>query len=152
MRGAAEWVASLGGLGFLPVAPGTMGSLLGVGLLLATRAHPWAAAVGLVTVVAAGCATAGRVAARSGASDPSTVVIDEAAGMLVAAVGLPVSLPVLGAAFLLFRLFDICKPFPIRRLEVLPGALGIMADDLLAGGYARVCVLALWPILVPGVS
>jgi len=68
--------------------------------------------------------------------DPSSVVVDEVAGMLVALVAQPRSLRWVLVLFVLFRVMDVWKPFPIRRLEALPGGLGIVVDDLLAGVYA----------------
>jgi phosphatidylglycerophosphatase A len=73
--------------------------------------------------------------------DPRYIVIDEACGMMVALMGLPLNWMTLVAGFLLFRLFDIVKPFPIRRLERLPGYWGILFDDLGAGLYV-------WLILI----
>jgi phosphatidylglycerophosphatase A len=89
---------------------------------------------------------ASRVEARLRIKDPGIVVIDEVAGQMIALLSVPAFfpgwLPVL-SAFLLFRLFDIWKPYPIRRLEALESGLGIMADDILAGIYAFVvnCLL-----------
>ena len=73
--------------------------------------------------------------------DPPSVVVDEFCGMWLALVGASPSLLVVGIAFVAFRLLDIFKPPPIRQLEKLPGGLGIMADDLLAGGIVRVGIL-----------
>ncbi len=78
------------------------------------------------------------------------IVIDEFAGQFLALLALPPTWPVLLAGFVLFRLFDIMKPPPARRLEALPGATGIMADDLLAGLYANL-LLQLAIRLAPGV-
>ncbi len=90
---------------------------------------------------------AGHAARVLRGSDPSSVVIDEAAGMALTLVVLPVtpSLPQLGAAFLLFRFFDVLKPPPLRRLERLPGGWGIVADDLGAGLYAAGLLTVLPP-------
>ena len=77
-------------------------------------------------------------------------VVDEIAGQLVALMFIPLTGPTVIAAFLLFRLFDIWKPYPVRRLEELPGASGIMADDLLAGTYANLVLQALIRIFPHG--
>jgi phosphatidylglycerophosphatase A len=69
-------------------------------------------------------------------------VIDEVAGMLASVLWLPRTLPVLLAAFFLFRLFDIWKPFPARRSQALPGGLGVVVDDLIAGAYAMLVIHA----------
>jgi phosphatidylglycerophosphatase A len=80
---------------------------------------------------------AGREEAYLGRLDPGCLVVDEVAGMLVALVGLPVHLGWVLAAFFLFRVFDIWKPYPIDHLQRLPGGFGVVADDLLAGLYAN---------------
>ena len=78
------------------------------------------------------------VARESGVKDPGFVVIDEVAGQLIALIGAPVDWKYLLAGFILFRSFDIVKPFPLRRIERLPGGTGIMLDDVGAGLYALV--------------
>ena len=83
------------------------------------------------------------VARESGREDPGFVVIDEVAGQMIALIGAPLSWKYLIAGFILFRSFDIVKPFPLRRLEKLPAGLGIMMDDVGAGIYALV-LLQLW--------
>jgi phosphatidylglycerophosphatase A len=83
-----------------------------------------------------------RTCRISGLKDPQKVVIDEVSGQLIALVPValsPAHVPVI-AAFALFRLFDIFKPYPIRKLESLPGGLGVMADDALAGLYAAALI------------
>jgi len=99
-------------------------------------------AVALVTGV--GGWAAGRTERLLRRRDPSPVVIDEIAGMWLSVLALPRSFWVLLAAFLLFRLFDIAKPFPIRQSEKLSGGLGIMLDDLIAGVYT---LAVLWGLL-----
>jgi phosphatidylglycerophosphatase A len=144
--GLALFIATGLGLGYLPKAPGTFGSLLGIALALAASFSlsflPLLIALILVVAVA-GVWAAGRAAVHFGKKDPQIVVVDEVAGQLItflaiAGVSGPVHWKYLVAGFLLFRLFDIWKPFPIRRAESLPGGLGIMADDWLAGIYAAV--------------
>lgn len=94
------------------------------------------AALALATA-AAGIWAAGHAIRAFGKKDPAHVVVDEVAGSWLALVGATtLNGYALVGAFLLFRLFDIWKPFPIRRLELLPGGTGIVADDLLAGLYA----------------
>ena len=75
-----------------------------------------------------------------GAKDPGVIVIDEVAGMFVSVLFLPRTLPVLATAFVLFRLFDIWKPFPARESQVFTGGIGVMLDDLIAGAYALVLI------------
>ena len=154
------------GVGLIPLAPGTWGSAVGVGLYLllargAERGFDAAVAGGLnvspqafpvvlnaVLLVAillvslVGMWAATRSEKLLGKKDPGAVVVDEVAGQLITFLFVP-WLPGRGpggwtlfAGFLAFRLFDIWKPYPVRRLEGLGGGLGIMADDMLAGFYA----------------
>ena len=83
-----------------------------------------------------------------GDSDPSQAVIDEVIGQLVTFLFVPFGLgwPLILAGFLLFRLFDIWKPYPIDSLQILPGGIGICADDILAGVYAGICLLVIYAI------
>lgn len=139
------------GVGYLPIAPGTWGSLVGVGIYLVLlaflRFSPWAVfiAVELVLITAItllGFWAASRTEKLLGRKDPGKVVIDEVAGQLIALLpivpGFDPGWVSIIAAFLLFRLFDIIKPYPARRLEKLESGLGIMSDDLVAGAYAAV--------------
>lgn len=138
----AWWVATAGGVGTVPWAPGTAGSL--VGLVIAwwagsTLGPPWYAVL-TAALFGLGVAAATRTERAARWKDPSVVVIDEVVGMLVALWALPFQAGEALAAFLCFRLFDIAKPFPIRRLEAQPGGWGIMLDDLVAGLYANAAV------------
>ncbi len=154
--GLAVVLATGFGLGFIPFAPGTFGSLLGVaicyGLVQALKFEPHLllnAIVGasfVVGVVGTWAATrAERVFQRK---DASQIVIDEVCGQLITFVFLAPALSRIGAdwrtglaaGFVLFRLFDIFKPWPIRRLESFGSGLGVMADDVLAGIYAAVAL------------
>ncbi len=97
--------------------------------------------VALIVVTVVGIWAGSRVERALGRKDPGVIVIDEVAGMLLSVILLPPTIPVLVTAFLLFRLFDIWKPFPARESQVLTGGLGVMVDDLIAGFYALVLVL-----------
>jgi len=125
-------------LGYFPVAPGTLASLLGMGLsLLLGKSPAWYVGVALV-VLLLGFGTAGKMEKIAGEKDPSCVVIDEVAGSLVAFFLLPQTAPVLVTTFFLFRAFDMFKIYPINRCEAFPGSVGIMTDDLVAGFYTNI--------------
>lgn len=127
-------VATVGPLGMVPLAPGTVASGLGllIHLLLQGVAGPWEWLIlgflGVTGVWSAGCAE--RVLNRK---DPPQVVIDEVLGMMAALAGLGTGLFTLGAAFLLFRILDVLKPPPIREVEtIFPGGWAVVGDDLAA--------------------
>ena len=139
------------GAGFVPVAPGTAGAIEGVGIYLAIQAlqpgqsslMPYA--IITVLLLVAGVWASNQVCELTGLADAHSIVIDEVSGQMIALaplVFLPkISIPATIVGFLLFRLFDIFKPYPIRKLEQLHGGLGVMADDALAGVYSA---LVLW--------
>ena len=138
----ATLVATFFGAGRLKPGPGTWGSLATVLVwsLISSRIpvanRPWATVVAAAVVTLIGIPAATRVACASGAKDPQFVVIDEVAGQLVTLIAVPLAWKTFFAGFILFRVFDILKPFPIRRLERLPEGTGIVVDDLGAGLYA----------------
>ncbi len=138
----ATLVATFFGIGRLRPGPGTWGSGVTV-LLWAALAHvlapslrtPIAIALAvLVTLIGVPAAT--EVARGSGVKDPQFVVIDEVAGQMVALIAVPLAWKPVLAAFLLFRVFDIVKPPPVRQLEAIPEGSGIVLDDVAAGLYA----------------
>ena len=155
------------GVGYLPLAPGTWGSLVGIGVyavirgalvqLFFDRASPVVntfdqiyyavvafESLAVVVIAAAGVWAAGHTEQLSSKKDPGKVVIDEVAGQYIALLPIPLSLEPawwsMILAFVLFRFFDIVKPYPARKLESLHGGLGIMADDVVAGIYAAIVV------------
>ena len=134
------------GVGYLPVMPGTYGSLVAVGIFLGftqlVKGNALVALV-LVSIVAvtfAGIWAASRTEELSGRKDPGKVVVDEVAGQLISLFPLTLlvhwSIVAVIVSFILFRFFDIVKPYPARRLEALKGGFGVMCDDLIAGIYA----------------
>ena len=137
MRRLSTLLGTLCGIGYVPVAPGTAASVVAAGVWYGW--HPSAAVQWLVCGVAivAGVWAAGDIAKRAQGTDPSQVVIDEFAGMWVALAGLPRNLPLVCIALFLFRVFDIVKSPPIKRLERLPGGVGIVLDDIAAGIFTR---------------
>lgn len=139
-----HWLASGFGIGLVPIAPGTFGSLPGLVLAwgLVTLGGQVALAAGIVCVVLVGTWSAHALSQRLGLKDPGVIVVDEIAGQMVTVLGIHLSGSVLAAAFVLFRVFDVIKPPPARQLEALPGGIGIMADDLAAGVYANLALRA----------
>src|SRR5712691_5338206 len=163
------------GVGYFPIAPGTMGSLVGVGLYLLLRRLAlradlamegtdfsrgytywgaslllmWSLPLFTIGLSLVGIWAASRAERLFGRKDPSQVVIDEVAGQLVTFMFVPLLLTggiAIPIGFILFRAFDIIKPYPIRRVESLHGGLGIVGDDIVAGLYAG-AVLALVVLL-----
>jgi phosphatidylglycerophosphatase A len=134
-------LASVFGAGYAPVASGTVGSFVTVLAIWLLPLTPLRILVALVVVTLIGTWSGSRVERVLGTKDPGVIVIDEVAGMLLSVILLPPTIPVLVTAFLLFRLFDIWKPFPARESQALTGGVGVMVDDLIAGLYALVLVL-----------
>jgi phosphatidylglycerophosphatase A len=138
----ATLAATFFGVGRLKPGPGTWGSLATVLLWalassqLAAAQRTWATIFAASAVTLIGIPAATRVARATGSKDPQFIVIDEVAGQLVALTAVPLAWKTFLAGFILFRAFDIWKPFPIRRLERLPEGTGIVVDDLGAGFYA----------------
>ena len=132
------------GVGYLPVAPGTFGSLVGVGIFWLVRANPPVIIVAILAVIIAGIWAGSRVEQVSGRKDPGKVVVDEVAGQMIALFPLTLfarwSIGAVILSFILFRFFDIVKPYPANRLQDLDGGMGIMFDDLVAGVYGAVVV------------
>jgi len=151
----AVWIGTVGGAGYFPVLPGTVGSAVGVGIVAALDAIPFgttgrdAALIGAaVLIFFVGVWAAGESEKFFGRTDPGHVVIDEVVGQMVTFLLVPdASWKLLLAGFVLFRAFDVTKPFPAGRAERLPGGWGIMIDDLLAGVYALVALAFLSYIL-----
>ena len=152
MRAPVKAILSVFGAGYVPVAPGTAASAVAIlAHLCIFSALDWgpATVVSLIVALVFAAATVvwgGKAERLHGARDPGWVVSDEVAGQLVAAVGIggPVGLAV---AFAGFRLLDIAKPFPLRKLERLPGGWGILADDLAAGAFVAAAIWLAGPLL-----
>jgi phosphatidylglycerophosphatase A len=137
------WLAEGLGLGRIPVAPGTFGTLLALPLYFALTAFlPWPAYLAVIAVTLPVSAwICGVGAAARGVHDPSSVVWDEVVGMLVALTAAPAGWLPLGVAFIAFRAFDILKPFPVGWLDArLGGGWGVLLDDVVAGIYALIVV------------
>lgn len=135
-------IATVCGLGRSPLAPGTLGSLAGLGVIWLLRDSTWLQAAGCGVAIGLALWSAGPTARAMGQEDPRAVVIDELAGIMVALAWLPAQGWIYAAGFALFRVLDIAKPFPIRHLQRLPGSLGIVLDDLVAGLAANLALRA----------
>ena len=142
MRHLAILLATWGGVGFSPFAPGTMGTLAAIPIFFLLSLLPWwlyilcVLGIGIVACWAADDAE--RIFHEK---DPHRVVIDEAVGFFVTMAALPVTWTYLIAGFCLFRVFDIVKPPPIRLVEKkVPGGYGVVLDDVLAGIYAGISI------------
>lgn len=125
------------GSGYSPVAPGTAGTLVAIPLAMLMPGGFLLQAICLAVVIKLAIWSADAVAPTFGLKDPGQIVVDEIAGYLVTVFMLPGGWKVWLAGFVLFRLFDIWKPPPCRRLEAMPGGTGIVADDVMAGLYAN---------------
>ena len=143
-------IATVGGAGWAPVAPGTVASALTVLLLWLVPFSRVGLVIFFLAVTVIGTWAAQHAERALGTKDPGAIVVDEVAGMTLSVIVLPLTVAVLVVAFVLFRVFDIVKPFPARSAQALPGGAGVMVDDLIAGLYALAVVAALralvgWP-------
>jgi len=147
----AVFVATVAYCGYFPIAPGTVGSAAGLLVyLLVWWSHSTLVEVALIAgVFAAGTWAATEAERFFGGIDPGPVVIDEVLGMLITLAFMPVGLATALAGFLLFRVFDVIKPYPANRLERLHGGFGVMADDAMAAVYANLALRGV-VYLLPG--
>lgn len=134
-------IATAFGIGHIPGAPGTYASLATVVVFsafwLTGRFLPALHLSTVCLISLAGILSSGAISRSTGEEDPQFIVIDEVAGQLLTFLFLPISVVNLVLGFIVFRVFDMWKPFPIRKLEPLEGGVGVMADDLAAGVYAN---------------
>ena len=152
MRKAVLAIATAGGLGCVPFAPGTFGSIAGVALWAGlSKLGTAASLVGGLLLCGLAIWTSGRAQLSLGPDD-GRIVIDEVAGQVVALLFLPLRLDVALAGFALFRLLDIWKPTPVRACEALPGGAGVTGDDLAAGVIANLAGQLLWRVAFPGAA
>ncbi|UCD56928.1 MAG: phosphatidylglycerophosphatase A [Candidatus Hydrogenedentota bacterium] len=135
--GIAVGFASVLFLGYAPMASGTVGSLPAIGVALWLHHRPVHLLLLAVILLPLGAAASTRAERVYGRKDPPEVTIDEFVGMLVAFLWLPMTLSSVALVFILYRLFDIFKPFPARQCERIKGGFGVMADDVVAGVYAN---------------
>ncbi len=139
-------IATVGFVGYLPVAPGTWGSLAALIFIAVFKFSAPVYVLVTVFVIAVGTVSAHEVEKPLGRKDPGLIVIDEFAGYLVSMMFLPQSAGYFFSAFILFRIFDILKPPPLKKLQELQGGMGVMLDDIAAGIYTNL-ILQLWRLL-----
>jgi phosphatidylglycerophosphatase A len=151
---AIQLIATFGFSGYLPIAPGTCASLLAVIIWFLLPWESWIVRlIILIVTFLTGLYCADRMEKSSGTKDPTFVVIDEVAGIWLALLlfpqlRFPGSFPIIISIFFVFRIFDIIKIFPLRKLEKLPGGLGIMLDDLFAGLYTALVIFIILKVIV----
>jgi phosphatidylglycerophosphatase A len=133
----AIFLATGFGSGYSPIAPGTAGTLVAIPIAMLMPGGFLAQAIFLAIVIKLAVWSADAAAPTFGLKDPGQIVVDEIAGFLVTVAMLPPGWKLWVAGFVAFRLFDIVKPPPCRRIEALPGGVGIVGDDLMAGVYAQ---------------
>lgn len=138
-------IATCGGTGYFPIAPGTVGSAVGLVVFLGVRAVGafWVELIAIAVTLVVGAWASTLTERALERKDPGPVVVDEVLGMLVTMLLVPATAATMVAGFLLFRLSDIIKPFPADRLEAAPRGWGVMLDDLMAGVYANLALQAL---------
>jgi phosphatidylglycerophosphatase A len=139
------WILSLWfGCGLVPKAPGTAGTLGALPVYWLLRGYGFGIrALAALAITVVGVVASSRIARIAGQKDPQYICVDEVAGVLITWLAAPPSFTGILAGFVLFRIFDSFKPFPARALEKLPGGLGIVMDDVAAGGWAAAILLLL---------
>lgn len=151
MTRLAVFIATVGYCGYFPIAPGTVGSAAGLVfyLLVWWTQSPFVEVALIVGLFAAGVWAGTTTERYFGGIDPGPIVLDEVVGMLITLAFIPVGITGALIGFVLFRIFDVIKPYPAGRLEALHGGLGVMADDAMAAIYANI-VLRIILYLRPG--
>lgn len=142
LRRLGVFIATCGHVGYAPVAPGTWGSAVGlVVYYLVRRQASTAIELGAIAVMLViGLWSATEAEHHFGGIDPGPVVIDEVIGMLITLALHPVNVAGAILGFFIFRVLDVVKPWPARRLELLPGGFGVVLDDVMAGIYSNLLV------------
>ncbi len=149
LRRIGVFVATCAYVGYVPVAPGTFGSAIGLAVFYVVR-HQRSTAVevaAIVVLAVVGLWSATEAEHHFGGIDPGPVVIDEVIGMLITLAFIPVSTAGAIVAFFIFRFLDVVKPWPARRLEQLSGGLGVVLDDMMAGVYGNLMMWGLVRVL-----
>jgi len=149
LRRVGVFIATCAHVGYAPVAPGTFGSAVGLVIYyLVRRQASIPIELGVIAlVVIIGLWAATEAEHHFGGIDPGPVVIDEVIGMPITLALHPVNVAGAVAGFLIFRVLDVVKPWPARRLELLPGGFGVVLDDAMAGIYGNLMVWGLIRLL-----
>ncbi len=149
-RTAAEWIGTVFFIGRLPLAPGTWASLIAVicWYFLFQDVNPTILPAITVFLFLLGTFASDTIVQNSNEHDPSRIVIDEWVGQWLALSMMPVNILTGVMGFIAFRIFDIIKPGPVRRMENLPGGWGVMADDVMAGIMAYFVVLIFYKFIL----
>ncbi|MFH1783037.1 MAG: phosphatidylglycerophosphatase A [Candidatus Omnitrophota bacterium] len=137
MKRFSKAITTVFGIGYTPIASGTVGSFAALILYYFVKENIFIQVSIIVIGIFLGFLTIPQVEKETGRKDPSIIVLDEVIGMFIALFLLPGTFGYMIAGFFLFRLFDILKPFPGRRLEKIPGTIGVIGDDVIAGIYAN---------------
>jgi len=147
MNRILKHIATLGFIGYIPVAPGTFGSLAALAAFMFLRPSI-SLQVAILLIMIPLATISSHVAERLlNEKDSSHIIIDEFCGYFLAVPFVPYSAGYALAAFFLFRFFDILKPFPVGRMEKLKGGIGIVADDIMAAIYAN-AILQIWVLTI----
>lgn len=151
MNRVGLFIATCGYLGYVPIAPGTFGSAAGLAVFFAVRSTGSTSAelASIVVLFAVGVWSGTLAEHHFGGIDPGPVVLDEVVGMLITLAFIPVNVTGAIVGFLVFRIFDVVKPWPSARFEHLPGGLGVMADDGMAAIYGNLVMRGLI-VVAPG--
>ena len=145
LRRIGVFIATCAYVGYAPVAPGTFGSAIGLAVFYLVRQQRSTTVeiAAIAVLVAVGLWSATEAEHHFGGIDPGPVVIDEVVGMLITLAFIPVNMAGAIVAFFIFRLLDVVKPWPARRLEHLPGGFGVVLDDMMAGVYGNIVMWGL---------
>ena len=136
-------------VGYTPVAPGTAGSMLGLFIYwIIPGSETLFFGIAIATLTLAGAWTAGRIERDSGIKDNQIIVIDEIVGTLITLWAIEKTFIWLATGVILFRIFDIVKPVPVRTVEKVPGGWGVMLDDMVAGAYSLICLRLIQQVVV----
>jgi phosphatidylglycerophosphatase A len=141
MPALTKIIATFFGIGFIPLASGTWASAASAGICWYLSEPVLIASIVLLSALGLWACAPSRIVLRS--EDPSAFVMDEVCGMMLSVLWMPKAVPVYVAAFFLFRLFDIWKPWPISRIQASPHPWSIMLDDLLAGIFTNIVLQVL---------